>query len=604
MKRIEMNNHTAKKLEIRELPKIIFSLLIVFILLIFALYLAFFSTYFFNHNLDFYLSFYLKKQLAVTSLYSPIGNSFLAAADESFFIPQNSLNWNPKVEKVVNNLTTEGRKKDITSEETIRGLEARIKIIENLIRFISEISKSSLRQINIVFITVSSFFGLFSAFSAYRQILADRRRESLDEEMRGLVGSFRDNINVINTLISTLERSYSYRKEVESQIEEINNLVSGISSREKETQKSYEDKVASLNSKAFTVFRTYIDRQKFKLEENKRRLESFYLDMKALEIYGVKTFFNPLCYFLKALHLFNNIQYELARDALEEARNIGFKESVQPEIAQYGGECTEKEIEKELARMVDDCYYHLGIIYYNLGDYNKARDRFKESYQRNHLDFRARYYIPELMFFDSRISFKKVIAQFSAAEKDLKSVSLQEQQTAYWSKAMASLKMREGNCYLPKIIPLSSRNSYRTEENSEKAARIYWDAYDYAKKIQGERTLTEIFVNFSLAQALENIGSSNWRGKNPNELFQQVFLDIRQQISFQTEPIVLVLLNYTLSICVKRANLSGENYGFYLAEARKQLKDIPSEVLIFSPINKINLTREEIISEIDFFEKV
>lgn len=496
-------------------------------------------------------------------------------------------------------------------EEAIRDLDARIEIIENLIGTISEISKGSLRQINIVFITVSSFFALFSSFSALRQIISDRQKNSLDEEMRGLVGSFRENINVINTLISTLEKSYSYRKEVEIQIQEISTLLSGVTTRERDNKKSYDEKINSLNTEAFDIFRNFIDRQKFKFEENRRRLEDFHLNMKSLEqIYSLKESFNPLCYFLNALHFFNNIQYELARDALEESRSRGFKESAQPTISRYGSECREEDIVKELSRMVDDCYYHLGIIYYNLGEYGKARDRFNESYRNNNLEYRARYYIPELMFFDTRIPFNKVIAEFNAAEKDLTSLPLEIQQTAYWLKAMASLKTREGNCYLPKLVLLPSRESYRAKENPEKAVEVYWQAYEYAKKIREEkaleeRTLTEIFVNFSLAQALENVGSSNWRGKHPNELFKQAFYDIRKQIAFNTEPIVLVLLNYALGVCVKRAEMNNENsVSFYLTEARSQLKNIPNQVLIFSPISKINLSREDIIFEIDLFEEI
>ena len=87
------------------------------------------------------------------------------------------------------------------------------------------------------------------------------------------------------------------------------------------------------------------------------------------------------------------------------------------------------------------------------------------------------------------------------------------------------------------------------------------------------------------------------------KLFQQVFYEIRKQIVLKTEPILLILLNYVLAICASRADIRAENPRSYLARALEQLQRVPTDVLIFSPINKINLSREDIIMEMETFEE-
>jgi hypothetical protein len=63
-------------------------------------------------------------------------------------------------------------------------------------------------------------------------------------------------------------------------------------------------------------------------------------------------------------------------------------------------------------------------------------------------------------------------------------------------------------------------------------------------------------------------------------------------------------LNYALAICAAETNVPNENSSFYLSRAREHLTRVPPEVRVFSPINKINLTREEILAEMDEFERL
>ncbi len=495
-------------------------------------------------------------------------------------------------------------KSQSVGQDELLSLSARLTSLETLQEAMVSTSKGALEQMNFVFATVAAFFGLFGLFFAYRQIVADNTQDKHDEEMRGLVGSFRQNIDVVNGLIGTLKEAYDYRERVETQIGKLTDQLSAVEKYKENEERNLKQKVRALNGEAFGLFSQEIDRQKFKDEEIKGRLENFYVNMNAVEGRGeARSLFSPFCFFLRALHFFNMTQYEAASVDLEEARSLGSREIARPTLGLYV-DAIESEAVAQLERLLEDCHYHLGIIYYNLGDFDKAQDRFREAYRRNHLDFRSRSYIPELKFFDSRIPFYQAIGEFEAVEKELQRLSSEDRAKIDWAGAMASLKMREGNCYLPKQpFHPKGRISYVSEEDALRAVSTFREAYKYSQQMPAKASMTDVFVRLSLAQALERVDRSEWQDQTPFDLYEKVFRDIRQQIAFKTEPIVLVQLNYALAICAGRARLRGENPQLYLARAREQLQRVPTNVLIFSPVNKIVLRRDEILAEMDLFEK-
>jgi len=482
-------------------------------------------------------------------------------------------------------------------------IESRVSSLENLLEAIVATSKSALEQMNFIFSIVAAFFGLFALFFAYRQIINEEGKEKNNAEMIELVGSFRNNIHVVNDLIGTLKESFSYREKVEQEFESFRSEMDVVKGFKERAEKSFDEKVFSLNKEAYQLFKSRIDRGKFKSEENKGVLENFYISMNSIERMGqVEGNLSPFCFLLRALRYFNVTQYELSRKDLEESRKLGLREVVTPSITQYG-EGLEDEVIKEIKRMLDDCNYHLGIIHYNLGNYSLSRERFIDAYSENSLDFRSRSYVPELMFFDTHIPFAKVTAEFSNVESELNGLPTKDKQKFDWNAAMASLKMRHGNCYLPKMIPLSHRLRYESHEDASKAADVFWEANKNAELIKERKTLSEVFIMFSLAQALELLSRTEWKDKTPGELFEEVFFDIRKIIILKTEPILLSQLNYVLAICASKTKISGESPRTYLIRARENLQHIPSNVLIFTPINKILLTREDTIMEMELFEK-
>jgi tetratricopeptide (TPR) repeat protein len=293
----------------------------------------------------------------------------------------------------------------------------------------------------------------------------------------------------------------------------------------------------------------------------------------------------------------------LAGKDLEISKKMGSREYANPSLNKFGDVISE-EIIRHLENMLEDVEYHLGIIYYNTGDYNLSRERFKEAFNKRHLDFRSRIYIPELMFFDTKIPFSQVIDEYKLVRKELEKLTSDERMKIPWEAYMISFLIRYGNCYLQKLIHLDHRRQYQIEENNEKASIIYREAYTLLED-KGSRkpTLQETFVKFSLAQALPLSRGEEWKRKSPTILYGEVFNEIKKEIILKTEPILLMLLNYVLAICVNDGKIKGENPLAYLTRSREYLQQIPVNVRIFSPINKINLNREEILKEIEDYEK-
>lgn len=495
--------------------------------------------------------------------------------------------------------------------ERVAALNSRLDSLEQLQEAMVSNSKGALEQMNFVFGIAAALVGVFGLYSLYRQSVAEAGRDRHEEEMRGLVGSFRDNMTSINSLIGTLEASFRHRATVDSHIDTINKQLEDINQFKTGIEKSLNERLIDLNSAAFSLFQELMrdpgqSREVFKSEENRGRLEHFYVTMNALERMGdVKSRFSPISYFIRALHFFNATQYKPASADLEDARRTCSHQIAEPTTAWYQNSPI-NEIIEALKRMERECFYHLGIIYYNVGEYSKARERFAEAYQRDPLDLRSRAYIPELMFFEAREPFERVISEFEAVEREFDRLQTsQGRGKINLDSHMAGLLMRKGNCYLPKAILLVGREKYRVKERAEEALTLYEKAHEYARRTittPGKPPLTEIFVRWSIAQALKAARRSDWHAQPRNEVFRNVFSEVRKQVALKTEPIVLALFNYVLSICVHDGNIENESASFYLSRAREHLQRVPTDVRVFSPINKINLSREELLGEMEEFE--
>jgi tetratricopeptide (TPR) repeat protein len=148
--------------------------------------------------------------------------------------------------------------------------------------------------------------------------------------------------------------------------------------------------------------------------------------------------------------------------------------------------------------------------------------------------------------------------------------------------------------YLRKWVPLDFRSAYRQFENSEKAIKYYWEAYDY---------MDDDLAAFSVAQAMEDVGPSEWRRTNPRELYEKAMRALKRRIAEDHDHLFSVMLYYMLAICAYKLENSEERPIVFLSQARHSLRQVPTHVTCFSPINKIRLNRSQILEELEKFER-
>ena len=500
------------------------------------------------------------------------------------------------------------RNQATTASPTNGELEGRMSALENLQAAWVAASKSALEQMNFVFAVVAAFFGVFSLFLAYRQVVTDSGREAHEDEVRSLIGSFRQNMAVINDLIVTLEKNYSYRQEVEKQLDQVNSQLTKVKEYKERAEQSFDERISTLNADAYTIFFTPLDRQNFKAGNLRNRLDTFSDAMNTLERTGsVEGRVSPFAFFIRSLHEFNVARYTAAEKDLEDSRIKATRELGEPTLKLYG-EVTSEEVKTGLKQLLADSAYHLGIIKYNSGGFDKARKSFMNAFRATPLDFRSRIYVPELLFFEMA-PFDEVVREFALVEQELNAVPLQDRHrmTMRWEEAMASLKMREGNIYLPKTPSLPERAAYGIRENARLAAAAYQESVKYSEILDaqdgGKTSLPRTFARFSLAQALYHLNRSEYGGKDPAKLYQQAFNELMNETVFKTEPVILVQLNYTMAICSSRLERTVQPPEALFAKAREQLQRVPDTILVFSPVNKVLRRRDELISEMQSFEE-
>lgn len=290
------------------------------------------------------------------------------------------------------------------------------------------------------------------------------------------------------------------------------------------------------------------------------------------------------------------MKYQEAIQDLRFARETA-KEQLKTPLAQYGN-WDPNEVQNNLRVLIDETYYHLGIMYYNTGEWDYARQEFTVAYERYPLDFRSRIYTPELLFFDNTSDPRRTEEEFHSVITELNNVTSdkRKEMAPSWEVCYASLKLRQGNIYLKKMFQPTSRSSVWNElVDNKKALECFWDA----------RSKQESHViNFSLAQAMEYDGKSSlWKDLTPTELFKGAFFKFRNQAIVKTEPILLTLLYYCAAISCFNGQIRGDNPSSYLGLARQHLQRVPETILVFSPLNKIMLSHSNLLTEIDQLER-
>jgi tetratricopeptide (TPR) repeat protein len=463
-------------------------------------------------------------------------------------------------------------------------------------------SRNSMQRQYYIFTTVAAFFGLFTVFFGYRQLLVESRgsdaREKHDQEMRNLVRSFQNNITTISSLITTLEKSFDYRKTIADELEKFQKRTQVLEHHQEEGDMAFTGLVSSLNSDALTVIPLGVDRAALSFDENTRRMENFVgrLTVAEQRTRNVEAKLNPFCYYVRGLRNVTTYQYELAIADLDIVARKARQDVTAPNLETYPADRREN-LKGLLEHLLTSCSYFQGICHKNLGQYPASLARFKEALDRNPNHWESRNYLLQVMFFDKDTPFPAVETEFANAcqrlEGALKEASQDEREKL--KRAGNILKINQGDIYFRAPLLQEFRTGYRRYESPEKAAQAYWEAVDY---------LPNDLAHFCLAQALEQVGSSLWRGTTYQKEYEAAFKGLKRRVAGDFDKLYSVTLYYMLGICASKLPEHKATSEVFLSQARHGLKEIPTQVTCFSPVSRIRLSRSQILEELEAFERI
>jgi len=464
-----------------------------------------------------------------------------------------------------------------------------------------EEARNSIQRQSFVFTTVAAFFGLFTVFFGYRQLFIESRgseaREKHDQEMRGLVRSFQNNITTISSLIATLEQSFAYRSKIEDQLKEIQKKALSLEHHQEETDSAFGGVLDALNRDAMSVVPLGIDRAALNFEENRRRMEAFASRMTVAERTSkdVERRLNPFCYYVRGLNNVISYQYELAIADLKVASRKGREDLAQLNLANYALDQREN-LQSALHDMMVSCSYFQGVCYKNLGGFADSEAKFREALERNPQHLESKTYLLQVMFFDDTVPFHVVENEYAKANQELANrlTTANQDEREKLKRAGYVLKINQGDIYYRSPIPVKSRSAYKRFEDPEKAVKCYWEAYDF---------LPNYLAMFSLAQAMEQVGSSQHRTTTPQELYTTAYTGLKSQVAGDYDRLYSVTLYYMLAACARKVHEGTAASEVFLSQARHSLKEVPTHVTCFSPITRIRLSRLQILDEMEEFEK-
>jgi tetratricopeptide (TPR) repeat protein len=488
-------------------------------------------------------------------------------------------------------------------------LAERIKFLEFKQASTLEEGRNSMERSNLTFTTIAAFFGLFSLYFGYRQLTLDAKHESAgdqhDREMRGLVASFQQNINTINSLITTLEKSYDYRKELQAELADIKGRAKDLEVFAAEGNDVFTAQVLSLNNDALEISKEclLLDRTSLNKEKYKALFFNFATRFNQVQSFRhVDSTLNPFCYFLRGLQQINTYQYDSALEDLRSASTRA-KKDLQRLDKPYFPEHMRAELPQLLRSLAVIATYFQGIAHKNVGRYDLAQRAFHSALELNPYHLSSLEYAVQVEYLNDACDFASLQTRYQDAYELLQNIKANGipgehswvspgNLKAYINKSFSILKTFEGNMYLKKEIPCRQRARFQSWEDTERAATCYWDAYEYSGHYHAA---------FSLSQALRQLGSSHWRRRTPKQLLEEAFVALKKQVTEDDDRLYSVTLYYMLGICAKC--LENERDTSYFTIARDSFRQVPDGVFAFSPISKVRLHRFELLTEMDLFER-
>jgi tetratricopeptide (TPR) repeat protein len=442
-------------------------------------------------------------------------------------------------------------------------------------------SKDALERMNFLFVIISAFFGLFTVFFGYRQITLEGKNseasERYDQEMRNLVRSFQDNINTISSLIITLEKSYDYRREIQTELSKLNQTALELKTHKDQEDALYKLLVKELNAEAIEIFNFEIGRKALYKPDTKNRLAAFIEKLQKLAAREMTEMLNPFCAYLEGLAYLSAYRYEEAISKLQAAYGGAEQQLIEknPDLFEIRYRL---DLDALLNRLLFSSAFFQATSFRIIGKFKESIDAFNRAIVKDPDHIEAQVFLLETMYYDHR-PFQEIERLYDATE---------ERFTRLRSGGVKKfLFMLRGEMYIKKGLFINSNYSdYQQYENSEKAEEYTHRAYDVEAT---GRTA------FSWAQALDGEINSSRPDRKSSQLYKEVLDRLDKRVREDDDHQYAVTLYYILFIAAAKLRMGQSE--IYLKNVHDNLSKFPQEVRFFSPLSKVMLPGADIYDE-------
>jgi hypothetical protein len=418
----------------------------------------------------------------------------------------------------------------------------------------------------------------------------EKKSEKQDAKYQELLDSTKDNIKQTTALLSALEGMFKLKNtasELKTEIDDMKKAQEGA--KQKFLQQMNRE---AMHLCAAMKRNDYLDFGP--------KIREFCIQLNTgLQEYAIDKRLNANCYLILGL---DSVLRGLYRDALEPLEKAisdaaFYAKNGTDDSLRYPNKNRE-EIKAWNKKLANISCYHAGIVRYNLAEYKDAESKFRDALVYDDRDIESMIYIPETKFLGRLDTFENIIGDYKHIKDEIDGIK----DTSGWREAKGTLLsqfyVRYGNCYFPGC----NHKDYQKNVNLKQAETLYKKAYGADKDFY--------LAKFSYAQALsiksdrdipapDKMNSKTWS----NQLFLEVFEIVKERIAATSETKIRIMLYYMLAICCKQASIENEEAKIYLMEIYKEGANLPSQVSIFSPLTKNNLSYQALKQEVKTFEK-
>lgn len=441
---------------------------------------------------------------------------------------------------------------------------------------------------------LSGFIGLLIVIFGFLQYRGDAHIRKLFEKQLNkgleLTDSSSQNIQAISSLIATMQATINNTNKLNKKFQKRLAALATLEEKDKNSTEHMETQITELNGNVMKLSKEF-RRNSHNNQIFRNRIQELVREYENISAYtDVEEKLNANCHYILALNHRISNEYKEAIDKFDEAITLCNQQQNQPHLFPLLDKFN-VDINSWLQKLKNVCYYHAAILYYNLGNYNKAIEYFKSAIENDKSDYESMTYIPEAMFLGNIGSFEEIESNFMEVIEVLEDLEMLDDVkfSKTKEKLLALAKMKLGNCY----FGTSRYEKFNDYKNLKKAETLFREAYKYNSESS--------IIIFTLSQALylQNLSKEEYL-----EYFLKTFKKIKSSIGDIKEAKILMMYYYILAICAEYGEIENEIPQMYLLriyELRNNLPEYPN-LRIYSPQTKNDLLVKDFISEVEVFQ--